>query len=115
MSEEEGLLDVWGDPKLNELKKRQEWGLSLVHELPKIFRRRAAYESSEEEWKNDIATIKTQLEQRTVTTIGIIGSTGSGKSSFMNAILGYESIVPTSCMRACTAVVTEIAFNPKRV
>ncbi|KAI4108559.1 MAG: hypothetical protein L6R37_000995 [Teloschistes peruensis] len=40
-----------------------------------------------------------------------MGSTGTGKSSLINAILDEDDIIPTSCMRACTAVVTEIRYN----
>ncbi|KAK1992109.1 hypothetical protein LX36DRAFT_694424 [Colletotrichum falcatum] len=44
--------------------------------------------------------------------IGVLGDTGSGKSSLINAVLDEERVVPTSCMRACTAVITEISWNP---
>ncbi|KAK4149799.1 hypothetical protein C8A00DRAFT_46657 [Chaetomidium leptoderma] len=47
--------------------------------------------------------------QRTV--VGVVGSTGAGKSSVINAVLDEECLVPTNCMRACTAVITEIAYN----
>jgi len=43
--------------------------------------------------------------------IGIVGATGSGKSSVINALLGEKQLIPTHCMRACTAVVTEISWN----
>lgn len=43
--------------------------------------------------------------------IGIVGATGSGKSSIINALLGEKQVIPTNCMRACTAVVTEISYN----
>ena len=45
--------------------------------------------------------------------IGIIGATGSGRSSVINALLGEKQLIPTNCMRACTAVATEISFNHK--
>ncbi|KXH60097.1 hypothetical protein CSAL01_09810 [Colletotrichum salicis] len=45
------------------------------------------------------------------TVIGVLGDTGSGKSSAINAVLDEERVVPTNCMRACTAVITEIAYN----
>ncbi|KIW81930.1 hypothetical protein Z517_04956 [Fonsecaea pedrosoi CBS 271.37] len=45
------------------------------------------------------------------TVIGIVGATGAGKSSIINAVLDEERLVPTSCMQACTAVVTEISYN----
>ncbi|OLN81839.1 Nuclear GTPase SLIP-GC 4 [Colletotrichum chlorophyti] len=43
--------------------------------------------------------------------IGVLGDTGSGKSSAINAVLDEERVVPTNCMRACTAVITEISWN----
>ena len=49
----------------------------------------------------------------TPTIIGVVGNTGAGKSSVINAILDEERLVPTNCMRACTAVVTEISYNNK--
>jgi len=42
--------------------------------------------------------------------VGIIGTTGSGKSSLMNAIFGSE-VFPVSGTRACTAAITEISYN----
>jgi GTPase SAR1 family protein len=41
----------------------------------------------------------------------VVGNTGAGKSSVINAILDEERLVPTNCMRTCTAVVTEISYN----
>ena len=35
----------------------------------------------------------------------------AGKSSVINAMLEEERLVPTNCMRACTAVVTEMSWN----
>ncbi|KAI4765676.1 hypothetical protein E4T52_09296 [Aureobasidium sp. EXF-3400] len=46
------------------------------------------------------------------TVVGVVGNTGAGKSSVINAILDEERLVPTNCMRACTAVVTEMSWNP---
>lgn len=45
------------------------------------------------------------------TVIGVVGPTGSGKSALLNALLDEEQLVPTNCMRACTAVMTRIAFQ----
>lgn len=41
----------------------------------------------------------------------MVGNTGAGKSSVINALLEEERLVPTNCMRACTAVVTEMSYN----
>ncbi|KAK5957182.1 hypothetical protein OHC33_001553 [Knufia fluminis] len=35
------------------------------------------------------------------------------KSSVINALLGEQQLIPTNCMRACTAVVTEISYNDR--
>ena len=43
----------------------------------------------------------------------MVGPTGAGKSSVINALLDEESLIPTSGMRACTATVTEISWNYK--
>ncbi|KAK9788621.1 hypothetical protein SCARD494_09638 [Seiridium cardinale] len=45
------------------------------------------------------------------TIIGIVGDTGAGKSSLINDLVGEHKIVPSNCMRACTAVPTEISWN----
>ncbi|KAI0527772.1 hypothetical protein F5B22DRAFT_3364 [Xylaria bambusicola] len=45
------------------------------------------------------------------TVIGVVGGTGHGKSSLINALLEENKLVPTNCYRACTAVVTELSWN----
>ena len=45
------------------------------------------------------------------TVIGVLGSTGVGKSSLLNALLGESQILPTSGSRGCTAAVVELQYN----
>ena len=45
------------------------------------------------------------------TIIGVFGATGSGKSKMMNALLDHDSVLPTSCMEACTAVVVQVSAS----
>lgn len=49
------------------------------------------------------------------TVVGIVGNTGAGKSSLLNAVLDEERLLPTNCMRACTACVTEISYNHSNI
>lgn len=57
-----------------------------------------------------IKRIKSQTRQ-VKSVVGVVGDTGSGKSSIINALLDEEMLVPTNCMRACTAVITELSYN----
>ncbi|KAJ7904438.1 hypothetical protein B0H14DRAFT_3079313 [Mycena olivaceomarginata] len=64
-----------------------------------------------EVWLRDTTSLRSQGAPSTL--IAVCGATGAGKSSILNAILD-DNIVPTSGMRACTAVVTEIAHHKKK-
>lgn len=62
-------------------------------------------------WLREIENLQSQGAPTTL--IAVCGATGAGKSSILNAILD-DNIVPTSGMRACTAVVTEIGYHAKK-
>lgn len=61
-------------------------------------------------WLEQIANVRKDAA-RSRTVVGVVGNTGAGKSSVINAMLEEERLVPTNCMRACTAVVTEMSYN----
>ncbi len=62
------------------------------------------------DWIKQSCQLESQAEHQRI-VVGVVGSTGAGKSSVINAVLEEEGLVPTNCMRACTAVITEISHN----
>ena len=54
--------------------------------------------------------LERRTQQGAQVFIGVLGSTGSGKSSLINAVLD-RSVVPSSCFRACTSCVVEVRWN----
>ncbi|KAJ7129761.1 hypothetical protein C8R44DRAFT_777600 [Mycena epipterygia] len=91
--------------------------LALQHGLKMVNKLAASIEGLQlgprrrEVWLRNTASLRSQGVPSTL--IAICGATGAGKSSILNAILD-DNIVPTSGMRACTAVVTEIAYHKKK-
>ena len=56
------------------------------------------------------------MEKKTAmpkTIVAVLGDTGCGKSSLMNAVLDHTDILPTSGVQACTATVVEVSQNTK--
>ena len=49
------------------------------------------------------------------TIIGVLGASGVGKSSLLNALLDEASVLPTSGSRGCTAAVVELRYNKNLV
>ncbi|EXF81114.1 hypothetical protein CFIO01_08210 [Colletotrichum fioriniae PJ7] len=62
------------------------------------------------QWRENVEKLQSEHKMPRF-VIGVLGDTGSGKSSLINAVLDEERVVPTNCMRACTAVITEISWN----
>ncbi|ELU13237.1 hypothetical protein CAPTEDRAFT_212491 [Capitella teleta] len=71
-------------------------GPSKLQQLPRV-----------KAWREEIENLQSRLEVPK-TVIAVVGDTGAGKSSLINAVLDHD-ILPTSGMRACTAVVVEIS------
>ncbi|KAK5634142.1 hypothetical protein RRF57_009856 [Xylaria bambusicola] len=61
-------------------------------------------------WNETIVGLQARTAP-TRTVVGVVGDTGAGKSSVINALLDEERLLPTNCLRACTASPTEVSFN----
>ncbi|XP_052818368.1 nuclear GTPase SLIP-GC-like [Mya arenaria] len=64
----------------------------------------------EQAWRQELADVEKGLTFPK-TVIAVIGNTGEGKSSLMNAVLDHVNVLPTSGHLACTAVVVEVVQN----
>ena len=91
-----------------QLEKAVGCGVEVLTGIENTLKDRPSQDS--EQWLKAIENVKKQAV-RSKTIVGVVGATGAGKSSVINAMLDEERLVPTNCMRACTAVVTEISYN----
>ena len=84
--------------------------LKVLEGFKQAFVQHAASTPDAQAWIESIDKLSPQAKQKR-TVVGVVGNTGAGKSSVINAMLDEERLVPTNCMRACTAVVTEMSWN----
>lgn len=108
-------------PLLDDLQPACET-ISSSRKLQPALKKAAAH------WIDQLSDLRDQATRSHQTVIGVLGNTGDGKSSTINALLDEErydrtlisqdgtqliviSLLPTNCMRACTAVATEVSYN----
>lgn len=95
------------DTELLQLEGKCDDGKALLQDLTNILQRHPAGNI----WLQQALKIAKSGDSKPKVIIGLVGSTGAGKSSVINALLDEEQLVPTSCMRASTATVTEISYH----
>ncbi|TKW50632.1 hypothetical protein CTA1_5679 [Colletotrichum tanaceti] len=96
---------------VDEKEKACAFGQLQLQHLEAIFKNEAVRKCIEgiEDWEDNLETLKAFQDERQI-LIGVWGETGLGKSSLINALLGYK-IVPTSQSSACTAAVCVFGYN----
>lgn len=61
-------------------------------------------------WRKEFSLIRDHIEQPHRLRVALVGTTGAGKSTFLNAILGQE-VLPIGVMQPCTAFVTAVSHS----
>ncbi|KAH9834261.1 Dynamin family [Teratosphaeria destructans] len=103
------LQDLTKEVVPEKLEAAVQAGMQVLSELS-VPLKTLEHSADAQGWLEQIEKVKEQgAAHRTV--VGVVGNTGAGKSSVINAMLDEERLVPTNCMRACTAVVTELSYN----
>lgn len=65
------------------------------------------YPAKAEAWQRELKGIRQQISSPDVIRVALLGTTGAGKSSFLNALLEQE-LLPVGVMEPCTAFVTAV-------
>lgn len=71
---------------------------------------RARYPHEWEAWCRELDLIRGQIERPDQVRVALVGTTGAGKSTFLNAVLGQE-LLPVGVMAPCTAFVTLVRYR----
>ncbi|KAM0720547.1 hypothetical protein Q7P37_004683 [Cladosporium fusiforme] len=111
-SPQTSLQKLLEEPLPEKLEAAVRKGITVLSELEEPLRT-IPRDPDSRSWLAQIADVR-KSATRNRTVIGVVGNTGAGKSSIINAILDEERLVPTNCMRACTAVVTEMSYNESK-
>ncbi|KAK1573927.1 uncharacterized protein LY79DRAFT_640598 [Colletotrichum navitas] len=92
-------------------EEAREKGMNLLQKLKKLLHDDPAGRGLErlEDWNGNLDVLKDSIKSREI-LVGVVGETGLGKSSLINALLGCP-IVPTSNSEACTAAVCIFGWN----
>jgi hypothetical protein len=61
-------------------------------------------------WRKELELIRGLVDHPDRVRIALVGATGAGKSSFLNAVLGQE-VLPIGVMEPCTAFVTSVTYS----
>ncbi|MCK6553391.1 dynamin family protein [Candidatus Binatia bacterium] len=71
---------------------------------------RASYPLERAAWQKELDLITDLMDRPERIRIAFVGTTGAGKSTFLNAVLGQE-VLPVGVMQPCTSFVTSVRHS----
>jgi hypothetical protein len=86
------------------LDNLQHW---FIHKVAPL---KSVYPAEYKNWLKELGSIREQLQKTGSIRVALIGSTGAGKSTFLNAVLGQQ-VLPVGVMEPCTAFVTVVRYQ----
>lgn len=104
------LTQLMSEDGLQILEKAFDIGSDVLSDLATPLERAASTNVGATPWLKAVNDLRNEVKQMRF-VVGIIGDTGAGKSSVINALLDEERLLPTSCTQACTASPTEVLWN----
>ncbi|KAF4489398.1 Nuclear GTPase SLIP-GC [Colletotrichum fructicola Nara gc5] len=105
-------LEEWSTETSPEvLEDGAKRGLDFLNHIKNFFNAASSMPDTQAPaWLKAISDLEARSEASKA-IVGVVGNTGAGKSSVINALLDEERLLPTNCLRACTASPTEISYN----
>lgn len=98
-------LPAKADPTASMFRSFDEWFDGHVTPVA-----RSRFYDQYRRWEDERLAIRSLAANRSPVRVALLGSSGAGKSSFLNAVLGQQ-VLPVGVMQPCTSFVTKVRFN----
>lgn len=109
----EAVVRLEGAERIGQARKTLETFRKWFHgHVEPYWKPRSPHEVSK--WQRELSAVTDLLERPQRVRIALVGTTGAGKSTFLNAVLEQE-LLPVGVMQPCTAFVTTVTHSETSV